>query len=78
MNKGLGGILGMLQSDPDTYLKGGQGDDDESAEIEALIKQRNDARAAKDWAAADAARDALTAKGIVLEDGAGGTTWRKA
>ena len=76
--KGLGGILGMLQSDPDTYLKGGQGDDDESAEIEALIKQRNDARAAKDWAAADAARDALTAKGIVLEDGAGGTTWRKA
>ena len=47
-------------------------------EIEALIKQRNDARAAKDWAAADAARDALTAKGVVLEDGPNGTTWRKA
>jgi cysteinyl-tRNA synthetase len=74
--KGLGAILGMLQTDPDEYLKGGS-DDDEVAEIEALIKQRNDARAAKDWAAADAARDALTAKGIVLEDGAGGTTWRR-
>ena len=50
---------------------------DEAVEIEALIKQRNDARASKDWAAADAARDALTAMGVVLEDGAGGTTWRR-
>lgn len=73
--KGLGAILGLLQSDPTAYLQGGS--DDDAAEIEALIKQRNDARAAKDWAAADAARDALTAKGIVLEDGAGGTTWRR-
>ena len=53
------------------------GNDDEVAEIEALIKARNDARAAKDWGAADAARDKLTAMGIVLEDGAGGTTWRR-
>ena len=73
--KGLGGILGMLQSDPDTYLQSGS--DDDAEEIEGLIKQRNDARAAKDWAAADAARDALTAKGIVLEDGPQGTTWRR-
>ncbi len=73
--KGLGGILGVLQNDPESYLQGG-GDDD-AAEIEALIKQRNDARASKDWAAADAARDALTAMGIVLEDGANGTTWRR-
>jgi len=76
--KGLGAILGMLQSDPDAFLKGGNSNDDEAAEIEALIKQRNDARAAKDWAAADAARDALNAKGVVLEDGPNGTTWRKA
>jgi len=76
--KGLGAILGMLQSDPDTFLKGGEGNDDEAAEIEALIKQRNDARVSKDWAAADAARDALNAKGVVLEDGPSGTTWRKA
>ncbi|MBD3584169.1 cysteine--tRNA ligase [Salinimonas sp. HHU 13199] len=73
--KHLGGILGLLESDPDTFLQGG-GDDD-VAEIEALIKQRNDARAQKDWAAADEARDALTAKGIVLEDGPNGTIWRR-
>ena len=51
--------------------------DDEVAEIESLIKARNDARAAKDWPAADAARNRLTEMGIVLEDGAGGTTWRR-
>lgn len=47
------------------------------AKIEALIKQRNDARKNKEWALADAARDELTAMGIVLEDGAQGTTWRR-
>ena len=58
------------------FLQAGS-DDDEVAKIEALIKQRNEARAAKDWTAADAARNELTAMGIVLEDGANGTTWRK-
>ncbi len=72
---GLGSILGILQSAPDSFLQAGSEDD--VAEIEGLIKQRNDARAEKDWAAADAARDALTAKGIVLEDGPEGTTWRR-
>ena len=74
--KGLGAILGILQTAPETWLQGGS-NDDESAEIEALIKQRNDARAAKDWPAADAARDALAAMNVVLEDGPSGTTWRK-
>ena len=73
--KGIGGILGFLQCDPEAFMQ--SGNDDEVAEIEALIKARNDARAAKDWGAADAARDKLTALGIVLEDGAGGTTWRR-
>lgn len=73
--KGIGGILGLLQRDPQVFMQ--SGNDDEVAEIEALIKARNDARAAKDWGAADAARDKLTAMGIVLEDGAGGTTWRR-
>jgi cysteinyl-tRNA synthetase len=56
-----------------------QGDesDDEVAMIEALIKQRNDARANKDWPSADDARDKLAALNIILEDGANGTTWRK-
>lgn len=73
----LAGVLGLLTQSPEAYLQGGAGDDDEVAQIEALIKARNDARAAKDWGAADEARDALTAMGIVLEDGANGTTWRK-
>ena len=73
--KGIGGILGFLQRDPEAFMQSGS--DDDVAEIEALIKARNDARAAKDWGAADAARDKLTAMGIVLEDGAGGTTWRR-
>jgi cysteinyl-tRNA synthetase len=46
-------------------------------EIEKLIIQRNTARAAKDWATADRIRDQLIAKGIILEDGAAGTTWRR-
>ena len=73
--KGIGGILGFLQRDPEAFLQ--SGGDDDAAEIEALIKARNDARAAKDWGAADAARNRLTAMGIVLEDGAQGTTWRR-
>ncbi len=73
----LGGVLGLLENDPDAFLKG-DAEDDEVAKIEALILQRNTARQNKDWAAADAARDALKAMNIVLEDTANGTTWRKA
>lgn len=72
----LGEVLGILQTNPEQFLKGDQADD-EVAQIEALIAKRNQARADKDWGAADEARDALTAMGIVLEDGAQGTTWRK-
>lgn len=72
----LGEVLGILQADPESFLQGEQ-DDDEVAKIEALILKRNQARADKQWADADAARDALTAMGVVLEDGAEGTTWRK-
>ncbi|WP_439328242.1 cysteine--tRNA ligase [Lonepinella sp. BR2357] len=75
--KQLAGVLGLLQQDPALFLQGDNADD-EVTKIEALIKQRNDARAAKDWPTADAARNALTAMGVVLEDGANGTTWRKA
>ena len=73
----LGGVLGLLEQDPEAFLKGAAGDDDEVVEIEALIKARNDARAAKDWPAADAARNRLTEMGIVLEDGPQGTSWRR-
>ncbi|MEW6990715.1 cysteine--tRNA ligase [Colwelliaceae bacterium 6441] len=75
--KGIGGLLGLLQLDPASFLQG-EGNDDEVAAIEALIKQRNDARANKDWGSADDARDKLKALNVVLEDSAGKTTWRKA
>lgn len=74
----LAGVLGLLEQDPEPFLQSGaQSDDAEVQEIEALIKQRNDARKAKDWALADAARDRLNEMGIVLEDGPQGTVWRR-
>jgi len=45
--------------------------------IEALIKQRTEARASKNWAESDRIRDELAEGGVVLEDGPGGTTWRR-
>ncbi len=73
----LGAVLGILQQDSDAFLKGDEADE-EVAEIEQLIAQRNQARADKNWAAADAARNRLTEMGIVLEDSAGKTSWRRA
>lgn len=73
----LGGVLGILQQDPDAFLKGDEASD-EVVEIERLIAERNQARADKNWAAADAARNRLTEMGIVLEDSAGKTSWRRA
>ena len=75
--KTLGGVIGLLQLDPESFLQG-QNNDDEVAVIEALIEQRNQARIDKNWALADEARDKLNEMKIVLEDSAGKTTWRKA
>lgn len=71
----LGGVLGCLQSDPKTYLQGG--DTVDEAWVQSLIEKRTTAKAAKDFATADAVRDELLAKGIVLRDGAEGTSWSK-
>ncbi|WP_353294910.1 cysteine--tRNA ligase [Thalassolituus maritimus] len=71
----LGGVLGCLQSDPQSFLQSGAGD--EAEWIEEMIQKRLDAKKAKDFATADAVRDELTAKGIVLKDGPEGTTWSK-
>lgn len=70
-------LLGLLQKDPEDWFKGNASDDDQ-VEFDAIAKRREIARAAKDWPAADAARDEATALGIVLEDGLDGTRWRKA
>ncbi|MFB1490462.1 MULTISPECIES: cysteine--tRNA ligase [unclassified Thiocapsa] len=74
----LGGILGILQEDPERYLRGCADDGGLSdAEIEALIQARIAARAAKDWGEADRLRKLLTEAGIGLEDGPSGTAWRR-
>jgi len=70
--RAAGSLLGLLEHDPHVWF---QGDGDEA--IDALIEERNAARADKDFARADEIRDELDAQGIVLEDGAGGTTWRR-
>jgi cysteinyl-tRNA synthetase len=75
----LGERLGILQADPDQYLRGQPAQAGlPDADIEARIQARLDARARKDWAEADRIRDELQAAGIQLEDGAGTTRWRRA
>ena len=75
----LGSLLGILQDDPEQFLRGGSDDEDglSDVQIEELIQQRLTARTEKNWAEADHVRDALQDAGIVLEDGAQGTSWRR-
>lgn len=70
-----GAVMGLLQQEPEAWLKGQK---DGAAEIDDLIAQRNAARERKDFAEADRIRTTLALKGILLEDGPGGTTWRRA
>ena len=90
--KTLAGIIGLLQGDPNDFLQGKTKYHFElitdearitdsipltNAAIDALIAQRKQARADKNWAESDRIRDVLNAENIILEDGAGGTTWRR-
>ncbi|BEU96237.1 cysteine--tRNA ligase [Acidovorax sp. DW039] len=74
--KALARCLGILQGDPQAFLKAGAGLDE--AAIQAQISARAEAKAAKNFAEADRIRQALLAQGIVLKDSAAGTTWEAA
>jgi len=73
----FGDVLGLFQQDADAFLVGDQANDSEAEMIDALIVERNQARTDKNWARADEIRDQLTEMGIVLEDAAGKTSWRR-
>lgn len=75
--KSLGAILGILQEAPESFLKGEEENDLSSSDIEGLIAERNQARQDKNWQRADEIRDQLLEQGIILEDAAGQTTWRR-
>jgi cysteinyl-tRNA synthetase len=64
----------LLTSSSEEWFRGG--DFDRTA-IESRIAERSDAKKNRDFATADRIRDELKAEGIVLEDGPGGTTWRR-
>ncbi|HLJ63297.1 MAG TPA: DALR domain-containing protein, partial [Stellaceae bacterium] len=71
---GSGALLGLLQARPDSWLKG---DDPEAPLIEAAIAARTAARRARNFAEADRIRTDLAIRGILLEDGPAGTSWRR-
>ncbi|MDE2348909.1 MAG: cysteine--tRNA ligase [Gammaproteobacteria bacterium] len=75
-----GAVLGLLQQEPEAYLKRGAGAQAlADAQIDALVDARRAARAAKDFAEGDRIRERLAAAGIVIEDKPGGLTqWRRA
>jgi len=67
--------LGLFQQDPEAWFSGSS-DDVNAQEIDALIAERSQAKADKNWARADEIRDLLADKKVVVEDSASGTTWR--
>jgi cysteinyl-tRNA synthetase len=65
-------LLGLLGQSADNWFRGG-----DNVGIEAKVAERNEAKARRDFATADRIRDELKAEGVLLEDGADGTTWRR-
>jgi cysteinyl-tRNA synthetase len=72
--RALGNVLGLLQRSAEAFFQGGQ----DANAIQAMIRAREEARKRRDFGEADRIRKALLEQGVVLEDGPGGTTWRRA
>ena len=66
-------LLGFLNERPDGWFRGG-----DTGDVQARIDERADAKARRDFAEADRIRAELADEGVLLEDGPGGTTWRRA
>jgi cysteinyl-tRNA synthetase len=75
--KGLSGILGLLERDPSAFLQSSVASRLSKVDIENMINNRNEARANKNFAKADQIRKDLLDGGVILEDSAGETTWRR-
>jgi len=73
-----GDLMGLLQSDPEEWFAGDADGQISAEDIKALIEKRKQAKANRDFAAADAVRDELKAAGVMIADGRDGTTWRRA
>ena len=77
--KALAGVIGLLERDPQAYLQGGAvAGGLDAAAIEQMIADRAAAKKARNFVEADRIRDELKAAGIVLDDSAAGTVWRRA
>ncbi|MDH5344414.1 MAG: cysteine--tRNA ligase [Gammaproteobacteria bacterium] len=72
-----GDLMGLVQQDPEAWFAGGDDGELSAAEIDNMLDEREKARAAKDFAKADEIRDRLATAGVRIEDGAGGTRWRR-
>ena len=73
-----GGLLGLLQADPEGWFTDSMGEEGPTAEeIDGLIQERIAAKSNRDFQRADEIRDDLEAQGVVLEDGPDGTQWRR-
>ena len=76
--RGLGNILGLLELDPQAYLRGEAGEGDlADANVDALVVQRQHAKLDRNFALSDQIRDQLKVAGIVLEDSKEGTVWKR-
>jgi cysteinyl-tRNA synthetase len=76
--RGLGNILGLLELNPQAYLRGEAGEGDVTdADIDVLVQQRHQAKLDRNFALSDQIRDQLKAMGVVLEDSKEGTGWKR-